>query len=281
MNRVARVLALALFLVGQAAWAADDRPEQVPQGPAPAPGPSTAHPEIIAYKPIPTSMLPGQEEPAGQMPITQPSVLPMPTNLGGPPTTMTLGPYTLGRDDVVYIQVAGQPDFTGSYVVGPNGSIQYGFVGDVPADGLTKDELQQVLTELLKKYIRTPSVYVTIVGFNSKAIYILGEVARPGKYAMRGDSLKIRDALIAAGLVTAQAALSKVYVIKADPNDPTYRIVNVKRVLFKGIMKDNIDLVHGDIVVVPATLWGRISSFITSLTNPASKARSLAYLAAI
>lgn len=252
--------------------------QPTPQGPeAVAPLPQ-AIPELVGYKPIPESMLPRPTAEASQVPA-QPANVPVPTNLGG--TTFTMGPYTLGRDDVVHIAVQGQPDFTGTYLVGPDGAIQYGFVGDIRAEGLAKDELAQLVTEKLKKYVRIPSVHITIVGFNSKAIYILGQVAKPGKYAMRGDSVKIRDAVIAAGLVTTHAALGRVHIITSDPNDPTYRIVNLKRVLYKGRMKDNIDLVNGDIVLVPSTVWGAISDFITSLTNPASKAGAVAYLAAL
>jgi hypothetical protein len=98
---------------------------------------------------------------------------------------------------------------------------------------------------------------------------------------MRGDSIKIRDAVIAAGLVTASAALKKVHVIKSDPTDPSVKVVNLKSVLYYGKMKDNIDLVHGDIIVVPSTVWSKINNFLASIVNPASKARSVAYLAAL
>lgn len=233
---------------------------------------------IVGYKPIPDSLLPTAATPA--TPVTgQAAPGPGQTNVGGP--VFTMGPYTLGRDDVVQIVVRGQPDFSGTYAVGHNGSIQYGFIGDVPADGLTKEELRAKLTEKLKQYVRVPAIQVTIVGFNSKAIYILGQVAHPGKYAMRGDSIKIRDAVIAAGLVTQRAALSRVHIIKSDPNDPSYKIVNIKNVLFKGKMRDNIALVNGDIIVIPTTFWGKVTGFISSLTDPAQHAGTVAALAAL
>ena len=237
---VIRTAALACLMIAGAAnvWAADDAAEQTPQGPGPAPGPGFAPADVVGYRPIPESMLPSAVNPGLNQTGVPQAAMPYPTNLGGP--AMQMGPYTLGPDDVVYVEVSGQPEFTGRYVVGADGTIQYGFVGDIPADGLTKEELASRVAEKLQKYIRVPSVYVTIVGFNSKAIYILGEVARPGKYAMRGDSIKIRDAVIAAGLITTRAALSRVHVIKSDPKDPSYKVLNLKKVLLKGIMQDNI-----------------------------------------
>ncbi len=275
------VLALNVLL-GAAPWAlaadAEDggSAQTTPQGIGDAPGPGSTNSGFVAYKPIPESMLPtisqGQAAPG---PTGAPG--PIPTNLGG---VVTMGPYTLGRDDVIQIYVRGQPDFSGTFAIGPNGTIQYGFLGDITAEGMTKDELRDVLAQKLKQYVRVPSVTVTIAGFNSKAVYILGRVARPGKYAMRGDSVKIRDALIAAGLVTQHAALSRVSVIKSDPKDPSHRKIDIKQVLYKGKTKQNIDLVAGDIVVVPTTFWGGISDFIGNLTDPAGKAGTVAGLAA-
>lgn len=288
---------LGPFLVASAPlWAADEqsasrvegagqpvsqtgRPAQEPQGPELAPGLVPNVPAgFFGYTPIPESMLPIGAEPA--TPVTgQPAQGPIASNLGGP--VLTTGPYTLGRDDVVYIEVRGQRDFTGSFVIGPEGTIQYGLVGDITADGLTKEELRVLLEDHLKQYVRVPSVNVTIVGFNSKAIYILGRVARPGKYIMRGDRIKIRDAVIAAGLMTKHAKLRRVYIIKSDPSDPTHRIVDLKKVLYDGKMKQNIDLVHGDIVVVPTTTWGKVNDFLGELISPASKASSVASLAVL
>lgn len=274
-----------LLAAGAPAWAADDRSgsaQATPQGPAQTSDASTAPSGLVGYKPIPNSMLPiGNEQPARSV---NPGATNAPptyaSNLAGLPVGLT-GPYALGRNDVVQIDVQGQPDFSGTYVINYDGTIQYGFVGDVKADGLTKEELAAKLTEELQKYVRVPTVNVQIVGFNSKAIYILGEVSRPGKYAMRGDSIRIRDALIAAGLFTNTAALARVHIIKSDINDPTVRVLNLNTVLFKGKMKNDIDLVNGDIVVVPSTVWSRVTGFLGSLFSPASKARSVATLATL
>jgi len=234
---------------------------------------------LVAYKPIPDHLLPGAASPATQTTGTQSTTIPTMTNLGAP--AINWGAYTLGPDDVIHIAVRNQPEFTGTFVIGHDGNVQFGFLGDVPADGLTKEELARRVEERLKRYVRVPAVHVTIVGFNSKAIYILGRVARPGKYAMRGDSIKIRDAVIAAGLVVQHAKLGKVYVVKSDPKKPSHRIVNLKHVLYKGKMKDNVELVNGDIVVIPTTIWGGITDFLNSLLSPTGHAGSVAALAAL
>ena len=250
-----------------------------PPGTEAAVGPGEAA-GFVAFQPIPEGVLPRTAQPAAPSTPASSSVgIPTTTNLGAP--AINWGPYTLGPDDVVHIAVRNQPEFTGMYVIGHDGNIQFGFLGDVQADGLTKEKLAHAVEERLRRYVRVPSVYVTIVGFNSKAIYILGRVQRPGKYAMRGDSVKIRDAIIAAGLVIRHAKLRKVHIVKSDPADPSFRVIDLHKVLYKGITKNNIDLVAGDIVVIPTTVWGGINDFLSELISVPGHAGAAASLAAL
>jgi len=236
--------------------------------------PSAASSNILGYQPIPNSALPD---------VTAPRTPP-----GGaqrPPTEQSYnyttwlvgaGPYTLGRDDLVQIQVRNQPEFSGEFVVGPDGYIQYAYLGDIPVAGMTKYEVQQILEKLLERYVRVPSVTVAITGYNSKAIYVIGEVNRPGKYLMRGDVIKLREAVIAAGLPTRFAALGRTHVIKPDLQHPKVRKINLKRILYRGRLDQDITLYPGEIVVVPSTVLSAVNNFLSQLLNPFTRAAAAA-----
>lgn len=260
-------------------YSANAQSQPAPQGPASVSPMPQATLGAVAYQPIPQSMLPQTISPAAPAPISQPANVPVATNLGG--ALSTTGPYTLGRDDVIAIVVQGQPDFTGTYVIGPTGTIQYGYLGDVQADGLTKDQLAEAITEKLKTYVRIPSVSVTIVGFNSKCVYIFGRVAQPGKYAMRGDTVRLRDAVIAAGLMVKHAKLRKVHIVKSAATNPTYRTVDLFKIIYNGKMEQDVELVNGDVVVVPTTVWGGISDFISDVFSPAASVATKAAVGVI
>lgn len=186
------------------------------------------------------------------------------------------GPYTLGRDDVIRIDVLSQPEFSGSYAVGFDGRIQYGMVGDLPVAGLTKQEVQQLIAQHLMKYVRTPTVVVTITAYNSKAIYVMGEVNAPGKYIMRGDVIKLREAIIAAGLPTRTAAIRRIVVVKPDMEHPVVRKINFHPILVKGRLEHDIDLYPGEIVYVPETVLSKFGRFLGNLLSPTHKATSAA-----
>ncbi len=184
-------------------------------------------------------------------------------------------PYTLGKEDIVEIVVRNQPEFSGRFRIGPKGNIQYSFVGDVKAEGLNKDELKEELYKKLTKFVKNPELTVSIIGYNSKFVYILGEVGRPGKYPMRGDVISLRDAIVGAGLVTPNALLKKVLIIKSDLESPQTKKINLYEILYKGKMKNNIDLVNSDIVVVPCSLYGKVTKGLSRILTPVSQVRSV------
>ena len=182
--------------------------------------------------------------------------------------------YTLGKDDVLEINVQNQPEFSGRFAVGPEGEIQYSYVGDVKVQGLTKEEVKQALIKELERFVKLPVVSVAIAEYRSKIVYILGEVGTPGKYPMVGDTLSLRDAIVEAGLPTREAAITRCYVVKSDPVKPKFTKVNLKNILYKGREKDNIDLVPGDIVVVPSTVPSEFNRALNNLLQPFSNARA-------
>ena len=237
---------------------------------------------IIGYQPIPNSALP-----------TAASVQQMTASVtagrarGARPTTYDYttwlvgsGPYTLGRDDVIHVQVRSQPDFSGDFIVGPDGSIQYNYLGDIPVLGMTKYEVEQVLGKMLERYVRVPQVNVMILAYNSKSVYVIGEVSRPGKYIMRGDTIKLREAIIAAGLPTFDAALGRTHVIKPDITKPRDRKVNLKKILYSGKLEEDIDLYPGEIIVVPSKVLSAVNRFLSQLLNPITHAASAAAIGA-
>ena len=184
--------------------------------------------------------------------------------------------YTLGKGDVVKIDVRNQPEFTGEFTVGPDGNIQYDFVGDLKAEGLTKYQLRDAVVEKLDRFVKGPEVSVVVMQYSSKFIYILGEVHNPGKYPMKGDAVLLRDALMAADLPTLDAALRRTYIITPDEVKPKFQKVDIYKLLYQGKLEENLVLAPGDVVVVPTTVPSEFNRALTNLLSPFSKAASSA-----
>ncbi|HOW36395.1 MAG TPA: polysaccharide biosynthesis/export family protein [Candidatus Omnitrophota bacterium] len=181
--------------------------------------------------------------------------------------------YTLGVGDVVEIKVLRHLEVSGEYTINNEGKIQYEFVGDIKAVGLTKDDLKKQLEELLAKYIISPEVTVKITGYNSKVVYLIGEVNIPGKIAMKGDTITVREALVLAGLPTLGAASRKCRLITpADAGKATIKYVNVYELLYSGDLRENYVMKPGDTLYIPATVMTKAMRVISPVTQPVSAA---------
>jgi polysaccharide export outer membrane protein len=130
------------------------------------------------------------------------------------------GDYKVRPNDLLYIQVNGQDapstDFLNlagssassvgsytldliTYVVNESGEITYPKLGIIRVEGLTVDEIRDIVQAGVDKYIENTSVFVRIVERN---ITILGEVKDPGQKEMVRNQLTIFEALGTAGDVT-------------------------------------------------------------------------------
>ncbi len=179
--------------------------------------------------------------------------------------------YRLGKGDIVTILVRGNSEFSGNFEIGPDGKIQYPFIGDIPAEGINKKELEEKIIKLLGKYVKFSEVSVSVLRYQSKFIYILGEINKPGKYYISGDTITLRDAVIEAGLPTKDAALKRTYLIKTDPLKPNNKKINLREILYKGKLKNNVLLMSGDLIVIPSTIHSKINNFLSKLLDPITR----------
>ncbi len=139
-------------------------------------------------------------------------------NLADAPTAE----YKLGPADQLRITVFGEPDLTGLFVVGSQGSIAYPLVGEVSAMGVTVAEFTIKLQTELLAYVRAPNVSVEVA--NYRPFFILGEVQRPGTYPYSA-SLTVQNAVATAGGFTYRANRNRVYIRHAnEPEERAFRL---------------------------------------------------------
>ncbi|MCA9401884.1 MAG: polysaccharide export protein, partial [Candidatus Omnitrophica bacterium] len=181
--------------------------------------------------------------------------------------------YTLGVNDVIEINVMRHPEVTGQYAINQEGKIQYEFIGDINIIGKTKNEVKEVLTEELAKFIISPEVTVKIVGYNSKIVYVIGEVGRPGKIFMRGDTITVREALVQAGLPLLSAKTTKSLVITpSESGKANQKKVNVHKLLYEGDLRENFVMLPGDTLYIPPTALAKTMRILQPIAAPISTA---------
>jgi protein involved in polysaccharide export with SLBB domain len=181
--------------------------------------------------------------------------------------------YTLGPDDIIDIVVMRHPEVSGQYTINKEGKIQYEFAGDVTLAGLTKEQAVAALSKKLSVYIIKPEISFKITGYNSKIVYVVGEVARPGRIPMHGDTITVRDALLEAGLpLIGSAATDSASIFTPDASGKVVRKkVNVEALLYRGDLRENYILHPGDCLYVPATFLTKAMRVIEPVTTPVAQ----------
>ncbi len=182
--------------------------------------------------------------------------------------------YTVGPDDVLHVEVRQHPEIDGEFLVSPEGTIFISLIGSVEVEDATTEEIARRLESRLSEFIREPEVAASVVAYNSKKVYVLGQVGTPGEHSMRGNVLTVRDAVLQAGLPLDTANLPRVAVITPDEYVPEVQIVNLNDILYKGILRDNINLKPGDVVVVHRHLLAKLGKFLEQVLGPTGRLRA-------
>lgn len=168
-----------------------------------------------------------------------------------PVTPATEDPsYIIGPEDVLSVNVWKEPEVSSSVPVRPDGKISLPLLNDVQAAGLTPSQLTADITDKLKKYLEQPRVTVVVTAINSRRVYLLGQVMRPGAFPLL-PGMTVLQALSSAGGLGEFAHSKDIYVLRTENGKQQKLSFNYKAVV-KGLNNaQNILLKPGDTIVVP------------------------------
>lgn len=113
---------------------------------------------------------------------------------------------------------------TTGYLVESDGNIKFPFIGKVQAEGLTRLQLEDKLTELFKDYTKNPVVNVRFMNYNFS---VMGEVNNKGRFNMPGERTTILEAISMAGDLTDMGKRENVLVIREVNGQRNFYRVNL------------------------------------------------------
>jgi polysaccharide export outer membrane protein len=162
--------------------------------------------------------------------------------------------YRIGVDDVVDVNVWGNEQLSVQVPVRPDGRITIPLLGDVEVAGKTAEEVAAIITEGLKKDIRSPSVTVTMASLQSKEylrrVRVTGAVANPVSLNYR-QGMTVLDAILEAGGLGEFASGNKAVLIRRHDGKTVSVPLRLEDMLVRGVVKGNHVLIPGDIITVP------------------------------
>ena len=190
-------------------------------------------------------------------PLLPPTRKPTATSAGSNPSDSTASStpdansaYLIGALDVLSIQVWNNPNLTKLYDVQPDGVVSMPLIGEVKADGLTREQLKTAITGKLTEFFNNPEVDIQVVKVNSKRYYVLGEVDKPGEYPLLTPTT-VLEAISNCGGFRDFANPKKIYVLRANGGGTARFNFNYKDVSKGKHQEENILLQNGDKIFVP------------------------------
>jgi polysaccharide export outer membrane protein len=191
----------------------------------------SATPSQAQQKP-PASPVPGAKQPAPQAAVVAPPG------------------YVIGPEDVLSIMFWREKDLSSDVIVRPDGMISLPLINDIPAAGLTTDELREKVMAEANKFVEDPNATVVVKQINSRKVFITGQVAKPGVYPLVGPMTVLQLIAMAGGLLE-YADRKEITVMRTEKGNPIAYPFNYNWAIERKNLRQNIELQPGDTILVP------------------------------
>jgi len=171
--------------------------------------------------------------------------------------------YVVGPNDTIMVTVAGHPEFslglstptTAGSITGTQrgckvdgtGFIQIPTLGLVRVAGLTLPQVRSHMQDLLKQYLREPSVVVEVVQYRSQPLYVLGQFKNTGVFYMDRPFNVLQGLALGGGYDLATANPKAARIIRDSRVIP----VDVYELLMRADQSQNVWLKPNDTIFMP------------------------------
>ena len=173
--------------------------------------------------------------------------------------------YKIGPEDLIEISVFEEEKLNKTVRVSSQGNISLPLLGILRVKGLTANELEREVRELLaEKYLRDPHVGVFIKEYRSQRISVIGAVEKPGPYDVTGQKTILSILGMAGGLKEDAGPLlflirppqpEEEEVSQGEKDSGTMKpntfVIDLEELLVKGDLTLNLPLIHGDVINIP------------------------------
>lgn len=189
------------------------------------------------------------------MPAAQPTAPVAP-----PSKSALLEGYNIGPDDVIEIDLLGQPDFKTRARVKADGTIPLPYLGTINVNGKTTTTLADDVAQRLRAggFYARPIVNVEIASFASRYVIVLGDVASPGLMPV-DRAYRVSEVIARAGGIRESGADS---VVVRRESGEELKLAFEK--LARGDAADDPFVQPGDKVFVPPAdlyyIYGQINA---------------------
>jgi len=163
--------------------------------------------------------------------------------------------------DRIILKVEGEPQLSDTFTVTAGPALVLPVVGSIPLTGVRRDDVERRLTGEIARFIRNPRVEAHLL----VRLAVIGEVARPGFYAVPIEAL-VNDVLMLAGGPTREAKVESIRIQRNGAE--TWPKDSLKAAMAQGLTLNQLDVQPEDQIIVPrltaARYWQVFATIVTT-----------------
>jgi polysaccharide biosynthesis/export protein len=170
---------------------------------------------------------------------------------GAPAAALPVLPkgYVIGPEDVLSIVLWREKEISSDVIVRPDGMISLPLLRDVQASGYTPEQLAEIIEKAALKFVTDSDTTVIVKQINSRKVFVLGEVAKPGVFPLTTE-LNVLQLISAVGGLLEFADKGNITIIRNENGQERRYKFNYNEVIDGKKLQQNIMLQPGDTVLV-------------------------------
>jgi polysaccharide biosynthesis/export protein len=157
--------------------------------------------------------------------------------------------YVIGAEDVLSVVFWNAKELSAEVLVRPDGKISLPLLNDLPAAGMTPEQLADSIAKIGTKFVRDSGATVIVKEIHSRKVYVIGEVARPGPLQL-GSDMNVVHAIGEAGGFLEGAKKGDVVIVRNESGQERRYKFNYNDVVKGKNVEQNIRLLPGDTILV-------------------------------
>jgi polysaccharide export outer membrane protein len=183
-----------------------------------------------------------------------------------PATLKTRPMYQIQPGDVIQLNYRYTPEYNEQVTVQPDGYVYLQTCGQVRLADLTVTQAIQSITQKASSELKDPEINLTLKEFQRPYVYVAGEVAKPGRYDLQGETTALQ-AVLEAGGTSKDARSSQVVIFrKINDVDAEVKVLDLHSVHSNKDLEHDAVLQSGDMLLVPRSRFSKFER-VVKLTN--------------
>ena len=170
--------------------------------------------------------------------------------------------YRLRPGDEIQVKFFYHPELNETLAVGPDGKISLELIDELLVAGLTRAQVDGLLTQEYERYLENFSISVIVREYSGLKVYVGGEVNQPQYLSLQGNMSILQSVFEAQGFSRFAEPRSVLLIRKGPANRPKAMTIDLQAVIDGQQLENDIYLKPSDIVYVPKTWIGKANVFV-------------------